>query len=122
MAEGFLRHVGGARFEVTSAGSEPAPVHADAVKAMQNMGIDISHQRSRHLDDYAGQRFDYVITVCDRVREVCPAFHDAIATIHWSIPDPVTSDENAKARRRAFQDTALNLAQRIRYFVMTVNS
>jgi protein-tyrosine-phosphatase len=120
MAEGLLRHFGGGQFEVTSAGSEPAPVHPDAVKVMQDMGIDISQQRSRHLDDYAGQHFDYVITVCDRVREVCPTFPDAIATIHWSIPDPVTSGENAKARQRILQDIALDLEQRIRYFLMRV--
>lgn len=122
MAEGLLRHSGGGQFEVTSAGSEPAPIHPDAVKVMQDMGIDISHQRSRHLDDYAGKRFDYVITVCDRVREVCPTFPDATRTIHWSIPDPIESGSDARTRRRAFQDTALNLSRRIRYFLMTVKA
>ena len=74
MAEGLLRSIAGDRFEVFSAGTKPAGLNSNAVVAMLEMGIDISHQRSKSVDDFAGQPFDYVITVCDNAREACPFF------------------------------------------------
>jgi protein-tyrosine-phosphatase len=119
MAEGLLRHLSGNQFNVASAGSHPTPVHPLAVETMAKMGIDISGQSSTHLDEFRGQSFDYVITVCDQVREVCPVFPDHPATIHWSIPDPAAIKDDAE--RAAFEWTARQLAARIRFFLTMVH-
>ena len=116
MAEGFLRAWGGSRVKVTSAGSEPAGVHPLAVCVMAEQGIDISGQESRHVDDLARDDFDYVITVCDRMREVCPNFPGIVA--HWSIPDPVNA-ENAN-QEAVFRAAAQSIAQRVRYFLRVI--
>lgn len=88
MAEGILRHYGGASFEVFSAGTRPSSVHAAAIQVMREIGIDISGQRSKHVDEFSGQTFDYVITVCDHAKESCPLFPGQAARLHWSFPDP----------------------------------
>ena len=88
MAEGLLRHLGGDRFEVHSAGTEATRVRPLAIKAMNELGIDIATQRSKTLDPYVDQRFDYVITVCDDANESCPIFPNATHRLHWSLPDP----------------------------------
>jgi arsenate reductase len=82
MAEGLLRHEGGAAFEVFSAGTNPSHVRPEAVAAMQEVGIDISSHRSKSVEEFAGQHFDYVITVCDNARESCPAFPTSTKLIH----------------------------------------
>lgn len=89
MAEAMLRDVSG--LSTFSAGSNPKPVSPYAVRVLADRGIDISRARSKHLDEFTGQRFDYVITLCDRVREVCPSFPDSPRAVHWSIPDPAGS-------------------------------
>jgi protein-tyrosine-phosphatase/DNA-binding transcriptional ArsR family regulator len=94
--------------EAVSAGSHPKPLHPFAVEVMRERGIDISGRRSKHLSEFAGRRFDSVITLCDRVREVCPEFPGAPTAIHWSIPDPAR--EGARA---AFERTAAELETRI---------
>jgi ArsR family transcriptional regulator, arsenate/arsenite/antimonite-responsive transcriptional repressor / arsenate reductase (thioredoxin) len=88
MAAGLLGRLGGALVEAVSAGSRPRPLQPDAVRVMREYGIDISGHRPRHLDCLAGQRFDYVISLCDRVREVCPEFPGHPQVIHWSIAEP----------------------------------
>ncbi|MEV4517075.1 MarR family transcriptional regulator [Dactylosporangium sp. NPDC049525] len=88
MAEALLERLGGARVEAASAGSHPKPVHPNAVRAMRACGIDIGGRHPKHLDVFAGQRFDHVISLCDRVREVCPRFPGTPAVAHWSLPDP----------------------------------
>ena len=88
LAEALLGQLGGDAIEAASAGSHPRPLHPDAVLVMREYGIDISGRRAKHLDTFAGQRFGYVISLCDRVREVCPEFPGHPQTIHWSIPDP----------------------------------
>lgn len=88
MAEALLERLGGARVEAASAGSHPKPIHPNAVRAMRAGGIDISGRHSKHLGVFADQRFDHVISLCDRVREVCPEFPGAPAVAHWSMPDP----------------------------------
>jgi arsenate reductase len=88
MAEGLLRHLGGERFEVFSAGTEATRVHPLAVRAMAEVGIDISGQQSKTLDRYLGEPFDVVITVCDQANEACPVFPGAKERWHWSLPDP----------------------------------
>ena len=88
MAEGLLRALGDGRFEVFSAGTEATHVRPLAIRAMQELGIDISGQQSKTLDRYLDQLFDAVITVCDQANEACPVFFGARERLHWSFPDP----------------------------------
>ena len=88
MAEGLLRHDGGGRFEVESAGVSPSRVRPEAVEAMREVGIDISGQRSKSAEEFVGQDFDYIVTVCDNARETCPVFPGHAERIHRSFEDP----------------------------------
>lgn len=88
MAEGWLRHLAGDRFQVFSAGSHPSRVHPLAIRVMEEVGIDIHSQTSDFVDDYLDRNIDVVITVCDSAREVCPVFPGNVIRIHWSIDDP----------------------------------
>ncbi|WP_344943669.1 ArsR family transcriptional regulator [Sphaerisporangium flaviroseum] len=120
IAEALLRHRTGGRAEVTSAGSHPKPLlHPDAVRVLrQRYGIDIADRRPRQLDTMTGRRFDYVISLCDKVREVCPEFDDRPQRLHWSIPDPAaTGDGTAQAGYPAFDRTAAEIDTRIRYLL-----
>ncbi len=119
MAEGILRQLGGNRVAAFSAGSQPTEVHPDAVRAMAAIGIDISQQQSKHLDTFTDQSFDYIITVCDRVREVCPLFPNDPERIHWSFPDPAALEDPA-ARERAFQQTAQQLVTRTHHLLTLI--
>ena len=89
MAEGLLRHLGGDRFDVHSAGIVESRLRPETIDAMREVGIDVSRQYSKTANVYAGQRFDVVVTTCDEAKEACPLFPGAGRTIHWSIPDPV---------------------------------
>ena len=117
MAEGLLRALGGGRFEAASAGTEVTRVHPLAVATMAAAGIDLRGHRSKHLDEFAGQRFDYLITVCDDAAEACPVFPGASERIHWSIPDPSAVKGGEQERAQAFADAAEELATRVRSFV-----
>ena len=88
MAEGLLRHLGGERFEAFSAGTRASFVRTEAIQAMAEIGIDISSQRSKNVDEFIGQPFDYVITVCDHANEVCPVFPGKTQRLHHSFEDP----------------------------------
>ena len=88
MAEGLLRHDGGAQFEVASAGVQPGSVRPEAIAAMREIGIDISTHRSKSVEQFVGQPFDYVITVCDHARATCPIIPGAARLIHQSFADP----------------------------------
>jgi arsenate reductase len=113
MAEGLLREVGGARFEVYSAGSEPAPqIHPLAVQTMGRMGIDISQQQPKQLSQLSQQVFDYVITVCDHTHELCPTFVDAPEQIYWTHPDPTMFDSEPNAAM-LFDSVATSLLMQI---------
>lgn len=101
IAEGLLRHLGGDRFDVHSAGIVSSGVRPEAVVVMREIGIDISRQRSKPADEYAGHAFDLVITTCDEAKEVCPLFPGARRMLHWSVADPVA--ETGDARTRAFR-------------------
>jgi protein-tyrosine-phosphatase/DNA-binding transcriptional ArsR family regulator len=114
MAEALLRQVGGAAVEVFSAGTEVSTVHPLAIAAMADLGIDISGQRSKHLDEFRRQSFDAIITVCDRVREECPVFPGDPEQIHWSFADPAVAGD-PDMRRQAFAETARQLAMRVRH-------
>lgn len=115
MAEGILRHMAGDRVESVSAGTEVTRVHPLAARTMEARGIDISGQRSKHLNEFLDQSFDYVITVCDRASETCPVFPGAPERIHWSIPDPSSVEGDEPTREAAFQRAADDLQTRIRY-------
>jgi arsenate reductase (thioredoxin) len=98
MAEGLLREMAGDRMEVFSAGTKPSTVNPLAIRAMRERGIDISGQRSKHLNEYLKQPFDYVITVCDSAAESCPLFPGRAERIHWSFPDPAAAEGNEGKR------------------------
>jgi ArsR family transcriptional regulator, arsenate/arsenite/antimonite-responsive transcriptional repressor / arsenate reductase (thioredoxin) len=117
MAEALVTRLSGGRFEAASAGSHPKPLHPNAVQVMHERGIDISGNRTKHLDEFMSQRFDAVITLCDRVREVCPEFPSRPALVHWSVPDPAQAGANNRASYPAFERTAAELETRIRYLV-----
>jgi protein-tyrosine-phosphatase len=120
MAEGILRHLGAGRVAAFSAGSHPAVVHPEAVRVLAAIGIDISQQRPKHLDEFANQSFDYIITVCDRVREICPRFPNDPQQIHWSFPDPAAIEDDS-ARKHAFQQIAQQLVTRSRNLLTLID-
>jgi arsenate reductase len=103
MAEGLLRHLAGDRFEVMSAGTEATHVRPLAVRAMDEVGIDISGQESKTLDRYVGEPFDYVITVCEEANEACPFFPGAAERLHWSLPDPAAAQGTEEERLEVFR-------------------
>jgi len=120
LAEALLRHLMGDAVTVASAGSHPKPVHASAVRVMRERGIDLGGAKSKHLDGFTGRRFDYVITLCDKVREVCPEFPGGPERIHWSIPDPAASAEPDADSYPAFQKTAEEIERRVRFLVEAI--
>jgi thioredoxin type arsenate reductase len=120
MAEGLLRHLAGDQVEAHSAGTVATRVHPLAIAAMAEKGIDISGQRSKHMDEFAGERFDYVITVCDNAREVCPIFPGAPERIHWSIADPSAVEGDEETRLRAFRVASDEILTRIRYLLVLI--
>lgn len=105
MAEGLLRELAGAQFEVFSAGSKPSVVNPLAIQAMHERGIDIRPHRSKHLNEFLNQPFDYVITVCDDAAETCPFFPGRAERIHWSFPDPAAATGDETARLQTFRHT-----------------
>ena len=120
IAEGLSRKLGGDNIEVFSAGSEPTSVHPLAAKVMSDIGIDLSGHRSKHLDEYRGQDFDYIVTVCDRVREVCPVFPDDPEQVHWSIPDPTVIEGNRQKQEKGFATIANELTTRIQFLLLVI--
>lgn len=116
MAEGLMRYLSKGQIRVSSAGSEPATVHPDAFTTMDALDIDIRSQRSKGFEDVLDQSFDTVITVCDRAREVCPAFPGEGQHIHWGFTDPAVI-EDACERQQAFADIAKRLQARIRHYL-----
>ena len=98
MAEGILRHLSGDQIEAFSAGNQPTSLHPLAIQTMAKMGIDISQQRSKRLDEFLDQSFDSIVTVCDRVREACPTFPGDPEQVHWSFIDPAAVSGSEKER------------------------
>ena len=101
MAEGLLRHDAGERFDVESAGTKASSVRPEAIAAMSELRIDISGQRSKNVDEFEGQRFDYVITVCDKARETCPVFFGGCEKLHHSFEDPPSQQVGTNEERMA---------------------
>jgi protein-tyrosine-phosphatase len=121
IAEALLQRLSKGRVEASSAGSHPKPLHQNAVRVMSKQGIDISRCRTKHLSEFVSQRFDFVITLCDRVREICPEFPAHPDLVHWSIPDPALEGPTARASFPAFERTASELKTRIRFLVSVIN-
>lgn len=103
MAEALLRHFGSADFEVFSAGTDPKTIHPLTVEVMREIDVDLSSQRSKGLEPFLGQHFDYIITVCDRARDNCPTFPGDNEQIHWGFEDPAASAGDAQAQLRVFR-------------------
>ena len=103
MAEGLLRSIGQGAIDVHSAGTKPSIVRPEAIAVMAERGLDISSHRSKHVDEFAGESFDYVITVCDSAKESCPIFPGAPRRIHWSFPDPAAVQGSEAVRLDAFR-------------------
>lgn len=116
MAEGLLRHDAGDRFEVASAGTKPSHVRPEAIAVMRELGIDLTGHRSKHVDEFTGQDFDYVLTVCDNAREICPIFPARTAMIHHSFDDPAAVEGSEDQRIAAFRRVRDEIRSYLRTF------
>jgi arsenate reductase len=116
MAEGLLRHDAGGVYEVFSAGTKPTHVRSEAIAVMREVGIDISGHRSKSVDEFVGQDFDYVITVCDNATESCPVFPAKTKRIHWSIEEPAVAQGSEEERLAAFRRARDELRARLQAF------
>lgn len=117
MAEGLLRHIGGNEYEVESAGTKPSIVRPEAITALSETGIDISSHRSKSVDEFAGQEFDYVITVCDNAQENCPYFPAKTKMIHHSFDDPAGVEGSEETRLNAFRKVRDEIKEYLQDFV-----
>jgi arsenate reductase (thioredoxin) len=113
MAEGLLRHLAGDRFEVMSAGTEATHVRPLAIRAMDEIGVDISSQESETLERYLREPFDYVITVCDDANEACPFFPGAANRLHWSFEDPSRAEGSEEERLAVFRSVRDRIRDRV---------
>jgi protein-tyrosine-phosphatase/DNA-binding transcriptional ArsR family regulator len=121
IAEALLEQMSERTVEAASAGSNPKPLHSHAVRVMRKRGIDISANRTKHLNEFVSQRFHFVITLCDRVREVCPDFPSHPDLVHWSMPDPASEGPNGGATYHAFERTANELETRIGFLLQLLD-
>ena len=117
MAEGLFRHETGESCEVVSAGTKPSQVRQEAIGVMSEIGIDISGHRSKSVDEFMGQEFDYVITICDHAKELCPVFPGSTKHFHWSFGDPAAVEGPEEERQAAFRRIRDELHERIRTFL-----
>jgi protein-tyrosine-phosphatase len=120
MAEALAERLSGGAVRATSAGSHPKPLHPNAVRVMRERGIDIAGRRSKHLGEVTARRFEYVISLCDRVREACPEFPCGPQAIHWSIPDPAREPGTDEQTLPAFERTAAELEMRIGFLLEAI--
>ena len=119
MAEGLFRHRLGDRYEVQSAGTKPTQVRPEAIAVMGEIGIDISGHRSKSINEFVGQEFRYVITVCDNANESCPVFPGKTERIHWSFEDPAATQGTEEERKAAFRRIRDEIEARIKAFSAT---
>ena len=122
MAEGLLRQLAGDRFEVASAGTEATRVHPLAIRAMRDVGVDISLHTSKTVDSLLDRPWDYVITVCDSANARCPRFPGRTARLHWSFPDPAAASGSEEERLRVFRDVRDAIRRRLEAWVVSVSS
>jgi arsenate reductase len=116
MGEGLFRAEGGEGYEVFSAGTKPSLVRTEATAAMREIGIDISGHRSKSVDEFAGQPMDYVVTVCDHARDICPVFPAGTERIHWSFEDPAALQGTEEQRLAEFRRIRDQIHERVRTF------
>ena len=117
MAEGLLRHRGGPDFEVHSAGTDPRGVNPLTLEILAEAGVEAAWARSKSVSEYLGQRFDYVVTVCDEARQVCPVFPGVHQSLHWGYEDPAEAQGTEDERLAAFRRVFIQLGERINQFV-----
>jgi arsenate reductase len=117
MAEALVRQKGGSNFEVHSAGTEPRGINPLTLKVLAEAGIDASWARSKSVTDYLGRQFDYVVTVCDEARQVCPVFPGVHESLHWGYEDPAEADGSEDERLAVFRRVFIQLGERINQFV-----
>jgi protein-tyrosine-phosphatase/DNA-binding transcriptional ArsR family regulator len=120
IAQAICEQLAGGAVTAASAGSHPKPLHPNAVRVMRERGLDIDSRQSRHFSALAGQPFDYAVSLCDRVREVCPDFPGAPQLIHWSIPDPAAGDGSDAETYPAFRALAADLETRIGFLLSRI--
>jgi arsenate reductase len=118
MAEALLRHHGGDDFEVFSAGTEPRGVNPLTLRVLEESGLDAGWARSKSVNEFLGQRFDYVITVCDEARQVCPVFPGSHRSLHWGYEDPAAAQGSEEERLKVFRAVYTQLSQRMSQFVV----
>ena len=118
MAEGLLRHLAGDKFEVFSAGVEPTQVNPLAIKVMDEIGIDISKQRSKSVREFLSQQFDYVVTVCDYARQTCPVFPGKYKKIHWNLEDPAKAQGTEEEMLLIFRKVRNQIKENILKFLL----
>ena len=116
MAEGLVRHDAGQRFEVASAGTKPGAVRPEAIAVMNEIGIDISAHRSKSVDEFADQDFDYVLTVCDNAKETCPIFPGHANRVHQNFDDPAAVEGSEEPRLAAFRRVRDQIRDYLRHF------
>lgn len=121
MAEGMLRAWAGDRYEAASAGLQPTQISPEAVAVMADEGIDIGGQHTKGIDEFLGQSWNWVITVCENARHSCPVFPGAARTDHWSFDDPTKAHGTDDERLAAFRRVEHELADRIRRFVLVAD-
>jgi arsenate reductase len=118
MAEALLRHHGGNEFEVHSAGTVPRGVNPLTLKVLADAGIDASAARSKSVNEYLGQEFDYVVTVCDQARQVCPVFPGVHESLHWGYEDPAEAKGSEEERLAVFRRVFIQIGERVRQFAV----
>lgn len=116
MGEGLFFQEGGDGYEVFSAGTRPSHVRPEAIAVMREIGIDISGHRSKSVDEFAGQPFDYVVTVCDSARDNCPVFPGGTVRLHWSFEDPAAVEGSETERLAAFRRIRDQIHERVKAF------
>jgi arsenate reductase (thioredoxin) len=116
MAEALLRHYGGDHFEVHSAGTEPRGVNPLTLRVLEEAGIDATGASSKSVNEYLGQTFDYVVTVCDDARQVCPVFPGVHESLHWSYEDPTEAAGSDEERLAVFRKVSIQIGERVRQF------
>lgn len=116
MAEALLRHHGGDRFEVHSAGTEPRGVNPLTLRVLAEAGIDAGDARSKSVNEYLGETFDHVVTVCDEARQVCPVFPGVHESLHWGYEDPADAEGTEEERLAVFRKVFIQIGERVRQF------
>jgi arsenate reductase (thioredoxin) len=121
MAEALLRHHGAGRFEASSAGTEPRGVNPLTLRVLEEAGIDATGARSKSVTEYLGETFDYVVTVCDEARQVCPVFPGVHESLHWGYQDPAEAQGTDEERLAVFRGVFIQIGERVRQFATVTN-